>query len=121
MSVLDASAVLAFLQDEPGSAVVRERLGAGAHIGTVNWFEVAQKVIARGGNWPLAAQVLLSFPLTVHPATAQDAEWAARRWRTGEGLSLGDRFCLALAARLEATAVTADAAWGDGAGIEQIR
>lgn len=60
--MLDASAVLAFLQDEPGSAVVRERLEAGAHIGTVNWFEVAQKVIARGGNWPLAAQVLLSFP-----------------------------------------------------------
>jgi len=78
-------------------------------------------VIARGGSWPLAAQVLLSFPLTVHPATVQDAEWAARRWQSGEGLSLADRFCLALAVRLDATAVTADTAWGDGAGIEQIR
>lgn len=121
MSVLDASAVLAFLQREDGAHVVREHLDAGAHISTVNWSEVAQKTRARGANWPLAAQVLLSFGLTVHPATTDDADWAAARWRSGEGLSLGDRFCLALAARLDLEAITADTAWGDAPGIRQIR
>lgn len=121
MSVLDASAVLAFLQREPGAEVVRAHLDAGAHISAVNWSEVAQKTRARGANWPLAAQALLSFRLTVHPATIQDADVAAARWRSGEGLSLGDRFCLALAERLGVDAITADNAWGDGAGVQQIR
>ncbi|GIG38750.1 type II toxin-antitoxin system VapC family toxin [Cellulomonas phragmiteti] len=121
MSVLDASAVLAFLQREPGAQVVREHLEAGAHMSAVNWSEVAQKTRARGASWPLVAQTLLSFGLAVHPATIEDADGAAARWRPGEGLSLGDRFCLALADRLGVDAITADAAWGDASGVQQIR
>ena len=45
--VLDASALLALLQDEPGADVVEPALEA-AVISTVNWSEVAQKSLDRG-------------------------------------------------------------------------
>ena len=49
------------------------------------------------------------------PFDVSDAETAADLWvRTRHhGLSLGDRACLALAARIDAPAVTADRAWRD--------
>lgn len=50
-----------------------------------------------------------------------DAEWAAHRWRRGEGLSLADRLCLGLADRLGAEVWTADSAWGTEAPVRQIR
>lgn len=43
------------------------------------------------------------------------------RGGTGTSLSLGDRLCLALGKRLGATVLTADKAWGEGKGIEQVR
>jgi len=50
-----------------------------------------------------------------------DAELAARLWRTGSGLSLADRLCLATGRRLEATVWTADSAWGSADGVRQVR
>ena len=120
-AVLDASAMLAFVQGEPGSDMVAERLEAGAYCSTANWSEVAQKVIAAGRDWDLARGLLMSYDLRLESVLVADAEWAARRWRRGEGLSLADRLCLALAHRLEMDAWTADAVWGDGGGIHQIR
>lgn len=119
--VLDASALLALLQDEDGAPAVAARLEAGAYCSAVNWSEVAQKVRSAGGDWPLARALLASYGLTVVPATEQDAEWAARQWRRGAGLSLADRFCLALAARLGATVWTVDTAWGESDDVRQIR
>ena len=121
MSVVDASALLAFLGGEPGADVVEEALEEGAHCSTASWSEAAQEVLAAGGDWDLAGALLAAYDLDVAPVVVADAEWAARRWRAGEGLSLGDRLCLALAARLGADAVTADRSWGDGDGIRQIR
>lgn len=121
MSVLDASAVLAFLGGEPGAGLVEDALDAGASCSTASWSEAAQKVLAAGGDWELAGALLGAYGLEVEPVQVADAEWAARRWQPGEGLSLGDRLCLALAARLDAVAVTADRSWGDGEGIRQIR
>lgn len=43
-SVLDASALLAYLNEEPGAEVVEKALAAGTAIGTVNWAEVLSKV-----------------------------------------------------------------------------
>lgn len=119
--VLDASAVLAFLAGEPGADAVEEQLVDGAVCGAANWSEVAQKVRAAGGNWDLARALLWSYALDVEPVTVDDAEWAARRWHRGEGLSLADRLCLALATRLGVEVLTADATWGSGKGIRQIR
>ena len=121
MVVLDASAVLAFVQDERGSDVVEAALVDGAMCGAANWSEVAQKVRRARRDWDLVRALLLSYDLTVEPVLSEDAEWAARRWQHGEGLSLGDRLCLALAHRVGGPVLTADAAWGEADDIRQIR
>ncbi|CAN5448709.1 PIN domain-containing protein [soil metagenome] len=120
-TVLDASAVLAFLQDEEGAEVVESALRAGAVCGAANWSEVAQKVLAADRDWPLARAVLNSYGLDVQPVTPADGEAAAGLWRRASGLSLADRLCMAAGARLDATILTADAAWGSGDSITQIR
>ena len=119
--VLDASAVLAFLQDEPGAALVEEALVDGASCGAANWSELAQKVLGRGRDWDLVGALLDTYAVDVTPVVRADAEWAARRWLRGEGLSLADRLCLGLAARLDTPVLTADAQWGSKDQIMQIR
>ena len=120
-AVVDASALLAYLLGEPGADLVEGVLDDGARCSAANWSEVAQKVLAAGRDWDLARALLLSHGLAVEPVTAADGEWAARRWRKGEGLSLADRLCFALAEGLDGEAWTADAAWGDGGRVRQIR
>ncbi len=120
-TVVDASALLARLKGEAGSEIVESALCEAAHCSAANWSEIAQKILAAGGDWQQARALLLNYGLRIEPVTVDDAEWAARRWRPGEGLSLADRLCLALAARLRARILTADAAWGSEAGIVQIR
>lgn len=121
MNVFDASALLAFLQGEGGASVVEEGLQAGGACGTANWSEVAQKVRAHGRDWSLARALLTSYDLHLEPVTVEDAEQAAATWSQSSGLSLGDRLCLALARRLDATAWTADNTWGTSANVRQIR
>ncbi len=120
MSVLDASAVLAFLQGEPGADRVESALDGGV-IGAANWSEVAQKVRSSGADWGITRSLLRSYELTIAPVTEADAEGAAALWRRGSGLSLGDRLCLALAERLDRSVLTADRAWGDSDRIVQVR
>lgn len=119
--VMDASALLAFLQGEEGADAVEAQLDRGARCAAINWSEVAQKVIAAGRDWELARALFYSYELTIEPVTVADAELAARRWRRGDRLSLADRLCRACADRHGVEAWTADAAWGDGPGIHQIR
>lgn len=111
MIVLDASAILAFLQDEPGAARVEEGLSEGAAVGAANWSEVAQKVRSRRGEWEIVAGLLRGYRLQVEPVTAVDAEAAASLWKPASSLSLGDRLCLALGERLDAPVWTADREW----------
>ena len=116
--VLDASALLAHLRDEPGADFVAEAIAGGAVISTVNLAEVFSRVADRGEDpAKLAAELtqsgLLDGAITVEPFTTADAIDAGRlRPLTCDaGLSLGDRACLALARRLEAPALTADTDW----------
>lgn len=119
--VLDASAILAFLQDEAGAEIVEQALVGDACCGAVNWSEVAQKVLASGRDWDLVRALLISYDLRIDPVVGDDGEWAARRWRRGEGLSLGDRLCQALAERVGGDILTADRTWGSAGRIRQIR
>ena len=119
--VLDASALLAFVKDENGAEAVDAALLDDPRCGSANWSEVAQRVLATGGDWDLVRALLLSYGLRVEPVTAVDAEWAARRWVHGEGLSLADRLCMALGERLDVPVLTADTAWGSEGRIIQIR
>jgi len=124
--VLDASALLAHLRDEPGGDVVGEAIAGGAVISTVNLAEVFSRVADRGEDpAKLAAELtqsgLLDGAITVEPFTVADAIDAGRlRPLTRDaGLSLGDRACLALARRLDAPALTADTDWqGVAHGVE---
>ena len=69
-------------------------------------------MLASEMEWSWARALLLSYGVRIEPVLAEDAEWAARRWRRGEGLSLADRLCLALAERTDLDVLTADRAWG---------
>ncbi|MXW96484.1 MAG: type II toxin-antitoxin system VapC family toxin [Acidimicrobiaceae bacterium] len=120
-SVLDASAVLAFLLGEDGAEIVEGALADDPRCGAANWSEVARRVMSTGRDWHLAQALLARYAMRVEPVVRKDAEWAARRWRQGEGLSLADRLCLALAERLDAKVFTADKSWGQSGRIVQIR
>ncbi|MGH3003838.1 MAG: type II toxin-antitoxin system VapC family toxin [Gaiellaceae bacterium] len=116
--VLDASALLAYLRDEPGADEVAEVIAGGATVSTVNLAEVFSTAADRGLDpaqlaEQLADRGLLDGAITVEPFTPSDAvEVGALRPPTREaGLSLGDRACLALARRLGAPVYTADTSW----------
>ena len=130
-TVLDASALLAYLRDEPGAEVVADAIAEGAAISTVNLAEVLSRVADRDGDpsrlvGEMTDRGLLGGAVSVEPFTDEDAVEVARlRPETrAEGLSLGDRACLALARRLSVPALTADAAWsrlGLEVTLQQIR
>jgi ribonuclease VapC len=117
-TVLDASAMLAYLRDEPGADVVSDAIAGGAAISTVNLAEVLSRIADRGSD-PIALvhqmteRGLLGGAIGVEPFTLADAGETARLRPTTRdaGLSLGDRACLALARRLATPALTADTAW----------
>ena len=117
-AILDASALLAYLRDEPGAEVVADAVATGAVISTVNLGEVLSRVADRGADPVRVARQmtdrgLLDGALAVEPFTSADAiEIARLRPLTRDlGLSLGDRACLALGRRLDAPVLTADSAW----------
>lgn len=109
-TIVDASVVLAWLQDEPGVDSAEPLLLEGV-IGAANWSEVLQKARQHGAPPDVVGRLLASFGLAVADVTATDAEVAAGLWRAGTELSLADRLCLALGVRLGAEVATADAAW----------
>ena len=121
--ILDASALLAFLQDEPGATVVATELAGGA-VSSLNWSEVLQKSLAHGVDVTGLRQDLQALGLVILPFDVDDAEQAARLWSPGSGLSLADRACLALGLRHGVPVWTADRAWAQtalGAAVHVIR
>ena len=116
--VLDASAVLALLQEEQGADEV-EGLLDGASMSCVNLSEVIQKAEQHG-----VETEGLEFDLEALGIEFRDFDLAmvrptAELWSAGKGLSLGDRACLALAKANDATAITADGRWViDGLGVD---
>ncbi|RTR25318.1 type II toxin-antitoxin system VapC family toxin [Deinococcus radiophilus] len=129
MTVLDASALLTYLFGEPGTDAVQERL-PGSVMHTVNLAEVLSKLAERGLS-PEDAQAQLeaaglSQVITIDPGVPEDAYTVARLrpLTRGQGLSLGDRYCLALGQRLRQPVATMDRAWGElelGLEIEVLR
>jgi len=112
-AVLDASALMAVLNREPGAEMLTPQIMSTAAISTVNLAEVHGKLTHRGFSpddaWAAANGA-------IHEAVAFTAEQAKTagdlliQTRT-LGLSLGDRACLALGIALRAPVYTADRSW----------
>ena len=124
--VLDASALLAYLQREAGADVVKAVFGE-AVISTVNWAEVVQKAAATADEIEALREDIQSLGLAIHQFSAVQAEIAdrLRRSTAASGLSLADRACLALGIDTESPVYTADRVWRqivlDDVGAEVIR
>lgn len=110
--ILDASALLALLQDEPGAGKVADVIDD-ARMSTVNYAEVVSHYARLGAERRVVEAMLRPLPIELVPVDPELAMIAGMmRQLTGElGLSLGDRFCLALAKRDGLAAWTADKAW----------
>ena len=111
--VLDASAVLAVINGEPGSDELTSALLAEAAASAVNLAEVHTKLVSRG--W-IPSEAWEDATSPVRDVVPFDQEQARI---TGDlvlqtaslGLSLGDRACLALGLVLNASVYTADKSW----------
>ena len=89
--VLDASALLAYLHDEPGAEKVEAVLGDSL-ISTVNWSEVVQKSLSRGVDTDGLHEDTETLGVIIEAFTLEDAEGAAKLWPISRtmGLSLAD-------------------------------
>nr|WP_317893909.1 type II toxin-antitoxin system VapC family toxin [uncultured Sphingomonas sp.] len=120
--VLDASALLAMLRGEAGARKVEGAL-AGCRMSVVNMAEVASHYHKLGMPDDEVDRMLRPLPVELVPADAALAREAGRlrRHTVGGGLSLGDRFCLALAKRDGLPAWTADRKWKEIAAAAEVK
>ena len=108
--VLDASAILALLNNEPGADRVQEVLmDKACTMSVVNWSEVVRKLVLRSQPVESVAQSLMGLGLAFQDFNYRQATATAQIMALS--LSLGDRACLALSLELSATALTADKIW----------
>lgn len=125
MTVLDASALLAFLFREPGAEEVAAVLPE-ACLSTVNLAEVLGRFARDGHDPALLLAKLETLGLEFVPFEEGQAAEAARLLPAtrAHGLSLGDRACLSLASLRGERAMTADQVWSElqvGVEIRVIR
>jgi PIN domain nuclease of toxin-antitoxin system len=111
--VLDASAILAILQQEPGAENLPAELLAESVASTVNLAEVQTKLTKKGFSaeeaWALACSPVPEI-VAFDEDLAKDTG-ALIRITERFGLSLGNRACLALARALHAPVYTTERIW----------
>jgi PIN domain nuclease of toxin-antitoxin system len=111
--VLDASAILAIIQHEPGEEKLTDEVMVNAVASTVNLAEVQSKLVRNGYDPDEAWADTLDLVTAAEPFIAEHAKAAGDLTATTAkyGLSLGDRSCLALAIALKAPVYTTEQAW----------
>jgi PIN domain nuclease of toxin-antitoxin system len=119
--VLDASAVLALMQREPGTDIVAASL-PGALLGMVNFAEVVTKLCERGIGMNVARDAVASLGIKIAEFTEEQACLIGelRPLTRSAGLSLGDRACLALGKVSGATILTAEGVWSQIASVAGV-
>ncbi len=112
-TVLDASAILALINGEPGHEKLTPKLLAGAVSSTVNLAEVQAKLVQRGWSPDEAWEDATSPIREAVPFNAEHARIAGSLTALTRplGLSLGDCACLALGIALKAPIYTAEKVW----------
>jgi len=110
--LLDASALLALLNQEAGADRVADLLPR-SRVGTLNLAEVVGKLAEYGVSAVDARRSVGELAIRIEPFTKEMAFVAGelRAVTKSSGLSLGDRGCLACAQVLGLAAITADHAW----------
>ena len=113
IAVLDASAVLAVILRERRADHLTAKVLQNAVISTVNLAEVQSKLVKAGYDAEDAWKDAVSIASVIEPYTAEQAKIAGTliAQTENQGLSLGDRSCLALAIMLNATVYTTDQIW----------
>jgi PIN domain nuclease of toxin-antitoxin system len=111
-AVLDASALLAFLNSEPGAEIVRSVLHD-AVISAVNYSEILKKTIERNGSAERVSGIIRDLAVGIIPFDEAHASAAAAIYPETKpfGLSLADRACMALGLQRRATVLTTDGKW----------
>ncbi|MEW5829603.1 MAG: type II toxin-antitoxin system VapC family toxin [Chloroflexota bacterium] len=123
--VLDASALLALLNDEPGAGLVQRSLPESL-VSAVNLAEVVTRLSLAGMPKDQIREALALLGLDVKAFDDEQAFQSGllATHTQAYGLSLGDRACLVLALTTDSTALTADKVWQDlkvGAKVELVR
>lgn len=124
--VLDASAILAILRDEPGSNTVAEHVGRAA-VSAVNLQEVAKELLREGASLEAARAVIDELGLDVRPHDEEAAYAAAALYPQTKqfGRGLGDRTCMALGIAMNVPVLTTDREWrkikAEGLRLEHVR
>ena len=110
--VLDASALIAMLKQEPGGDGVAKIIGD-SKITAINFAEVISHFCYAGMPTTEVDAMLRPLPLVVVSADEKLATLAGHlsTLTLSRGLSLGDRFCLALAQLEKLPAWTSDRNW----------
>ena len=122
-AVLDSSALLALLFQEPGGQKVAGHL-PDSLLSAVNLSEVVTKTVDTGMTLEEARLVVAGLPCEIVPFDGEQAFLAAalRGATRSLGLSLGDRACLALGLKTGHPVVTADRLWDQcDVGVQVIR
>jgi len=111
--VLDASAMLAWIQHERGEEKLTDEILDRAVASTVNLAEAQSKLVKKGRDSDEAWEEILSLVQAEEPITSDQAKIAGDLIANTEkyGLSLGDRSCLALAIALNAPVYTTEQLW----------
>jgi PIN domain nuclease of toxin-antitoxin system len=115
--VLDASAVLALIEEEAGAEHVRYAIEHGALVSAVNWAEVLARLVSGGGDpHEITNRALPGGParrVELVPFDDEQARESARLIRRTRsfGLSLAARAALALASQRRLPVLTTDRAW----------
>lgn len=122
--ILDASALIAMLREEPGGDRVAEAI-ASARMSLFNYAEVVSHFVHAGMDAQDVDAMLDPLPIVLVAPDKAVARLAGglRAATAPAGLSLGDRFCLALAASEGLAAWTADKSWAGiaaAAGVKVI-
>lgn len=120
--VLDASALLAILNEEPGSGQWADAVAEGV-MSAVNLSEVIARLTELGLLEADVQAMIGPLDLEIAAFDENDA-WLAgvlRGTTRAAGLSFGDRACLALGRRLKLPVLTADRAWKSVRAGVQVR